>query len=62
MLSNSSIDEPQSLPIEHAQCLTTWFQYLITHCKISQMSFLCINMKFFRSQTSIIKIVFSYIS
>jgi len=40
MLSNSSIDEPQSLPIEHAQCLTTWFQYLITHCKISQRFFI----------------------
>ncbi|CAM4873794.1 unnamed protein product [Rotaria socialis] len=28
MLSNSSMDEPQSLPIEHAHRLTAWFQHL----------------------------------
>ncbi|UJR27028.1 hypothetical protein I4U23_008332 [Adineta vaga] len=28
MLSNSSMDEPQPLSFEHAQCLTLWFQHL----------------------------------
>jgi hypothetical protein len=34
------MDEPQSLSVEHAECLTTWFQYLTTNCKIlSNLSF-----------------------
>ena len=27
------MDEPQSLSVEHAECLTLWFQYLTTNCK-----------------------------
>jgi hypothetical protein len=46
MLSGSSIDEPQSLSVEHAECLTTWFHYLTTHCKIIQLFFI-ININFF---------------
>lgn len=28
------MDEPQSLSVEYAECLTTWFQYLTANCKI----------------------------
>jgi hypothetical protein len=40
MLSSSSMDEPQSLSVEHAECLTAWFQYLTTTCEIISILFL----------------------
>ncbi|CAF3845624.1 unnamed protein product, partial [Adineta steineri] len=31
ILSGSSMDEPQSLSVDYAECLTSWFQYLTTN-------------------------------
>jgi len=41
------MDEPQSLSVGHAECLTTWFQYLTTNCKIFQIYlFFLLNNKY----------------
>ncbi|CAF0736616.1 unnamed protein product [Adineta ricciae] len=39
ILSHSSMDEPQALSVQHAQCLTSWFQHLTTeHPKLPSLT------------------------